>query len=73
MLSRSASLNAKFTNSIKRDSGIVALAQQYGCTTLKHWLPPVHQDLAPIPRLKYNRMNNHQNNVAHRLLHLVDL
>jgi len=73
MLSRSASLNAKFTNSSNRDSGIVALAQQHGCTTLKHRLPLVHQDLAPIPRRKYNRMNNQQKNVAHRLLLLVDL
>jgi hypothetical protein len=55
-----ASLNAKFTNSMNRDSGVVALAQQEVCTTLMRGLLQVHQDQASVLRPKYNHMNKLQ-------------
>jgi hypothetical protein len=55
-----ASLNDKFTNSMNRDSGVVALAQQKGCTRLMRGLLLVHQDLASVLSPKYNHMNKLQ-------------
>jgi hypothetical protein len=45
---------------MSRDSGGVALAQQYGCTMLMRERLLAHQDQASVPRQKYNHMNSLQ-------------
>jgi hypothetical protein len=45
---------------MNRDSGVVALAQQWDCTTLMRALLLVHQDQASVLRPKYNHMNKLQ-------------
>jgi hypothetical protein len=42
---------------MSRDGGVVALAQQNGCTTLMRVRLLAHQDQAFVLRPKYNHMN----------------